>query len=159
MKKCETCGRDKDPAQFYRDIRTQDRLEPECMDCSDEKGRANMALYQKYERKRGRAKSSVLDKPPEFWARHTEYTRKWRSKNPEKYAAHTALNNAVRDGKVIKGECAVCGSAQVEAHHDDYSKPLEVRWLCVAHHGETRRLDLSPQEPHPQRAEMTLPKM
>lgn len=26
------------------------------------------------------------------------------------------------------------GFHKVQAHHDDYSKPLEVRWLCVPHH-------------------------
>jgi hypothetical protein len=30
----------------------------------------------------------------------------------------------------------VCGNAATHAHHDDYSKPLEVRWLCRAHHSE-----------------------
>jgi hypothetical protein len=55
-------------------------------------------------------------------------------KNRDKRAAHIAVGNALRDGKLVKGPCEVCGSAQVDAHHDDYSKPLVVRWLCRTDH-------------------------
>lgn len=36
------------------------------------------------------------------------------------------------DGHVNK--CEICNSVKVVAHHDDYLKPLEVRWMCQAHH-------------------------
>lgn len=60
-----------------------------------------------------------------------------RAKNPLKYKARTAVGNAVRDGRLIKGPCEVCGTTKrVQAHHHDYSKPLDVRWLCFQHHRE-----------------------
>ena len=43
--------------------------------------------------------------------------------------------NAIRDGKMERLSCEVCG-AKAQAHHDDYSKPLDVRWLCFKHHRE-----------------------
>ena len=43
---------------------------------------------------------------------------------------------AVRSGKLYEQPCEVCGENKVEAHHDDYNKPLEVRWLCRKHHDE-----------------------
>lgn len=46
------------------------------------------------------------------------------------------LHVYVKRGKVVKGPCEVCGEAEVEAHHDDYLKPLDVRWRCNAHHLE-----------------------
>lgn len=66
----------------------------------------------------------------------------WAARNPEKKRAQTTLNNAVRDGKVEKGECELAGDdcrGRVEGHHDDYTKPLEVRWLCRKHHAQHHR--------------------
>ena len=57
-------------------------------------------------------------------------------RNPIKHAAHNAVSNAVRDGKLLRQPCEVCGSQSAQAHHDDYSKPLDVRWLCTTHHAE-----------------------
>jgi len=55
---------------------------------------------------------------------------------PDKYKARYTLRNAVRLGRIQKGVCEICGSQDVESHHDDYSKPLEVRWFCHKHHCE-----------------------
>jgi len=42
---------------------------------------------------------------------------------------------ALKNGKLVKKPCEVCGAInRIEAHHEDYSKPLEVRWLCMKHH-------------------------
>jgi hypothetical protein len=63
--------------------------------------------------------------------------RTYRQAHPDRYAAHCAVNNAVQSGKLIKEPCEECGTTEtVQAHHDDYSQPLYVRWLCVAHHTE-----------------------
>ena len=39
-------------------------------------------------------------------------------------------------GLLVKTPCHVCGSLEVEAHHADYSRPLDVVWLCKKHHKE-----------------------
>jgi hypothetical protein len=41
-------------------------------------------------------------------------------------------------------EVAGCMVKRTVAHHDDYSKPLEVRWLCIGHHAEHHRLHKGP---------------
>lgn len=51
-------------------------------------------------------------------------------KNARKY-----VYRAIKSGKMKRGPCCVCGAEKTQAHHDDYSKPLEVRWLCGFHHG------------------------
>lgn len=64
-----------------------------------------------------------------------ERTANWRANHPEKRAAHQAVQTAVRNGALIKSPCQVCGRAvRIHAHHDDYSKPLDVIWLCHQHH-------------------------
>ena len=53
---------------------------------------------------------------------------------PEQAAAHQAVKVALATGRLQKQPCEVCGLAKVDAHHDDYSKPFEIRWLCRRHH-------------------------
>ena len=57
--------------------------------------------------------------------------------NPEKRAATYMVSNAIRDSRLTKHPCQICGTIErVQAHHEDYNKPLEVTWLCVKHHNE-----------------------
>lgn len=55
--------------------------------------------------------------------------------------ARTFVHMAVRRGKMVKQSCQFkltdgmcCGIKEVESHHEDYDKPLEVQWLCKGHH-------------------------
>ena len=65
-----------------------------------------------------------------------EYALRQRTKHPEKIKARNAVTHAVESGKIIPMPCAICGAEKVEGHHEDYSKPLEVIWLCKKHHTE-----------------------
>lgn len=75
-----------------------------------------------------------------YYAAHREVILKWwraYRKKPRVYPrvlARQTTNNAIRYGKLTPRPCEVCGRKRVEAHHDDYSKPLKVRWLCATHH-------------------------
>lgn len=64
------------------------------------------------------------------------YDRAEYYRNLDKHVARIALNTAVRKGNVIRGACEVCGEANSQGHHEDYAKPLDVVWLCHAHHVE-----------------------
>lgn len=59
----------------------------------------------------------------------------------KKYLARRTLRQRVRSGKVVKGLCEVCGVVKVEGHHDNYDRPLEVRWLCKKHHNEYHKME------------------
>jgi hypothetical protein len=67
-------------------------------------------------------------------------TATYREKHPEKSKAVYAVSNAVRDGRLIKKPCVFCGKKRVHGHHCDYSKPLDVVWLCSKHHVWVHRL-------------------
>ena len=62
----------------------------------------------------------------------TEANRAWRRANPEKYRTHSAVANALKDGRLNRSPfCQLCLSGgRIESHHQDYSRPLEVVWLC-----------------------------
>ncbi len=64
--------------------------------------------------------------------------KKWIKGNPTAREAHTLVNNAVKLGKMHKQPC-YCGSTDVHAHHEDYSKPLDVTWLCPQHHKDLHK--------------------
>ena len=54
-----------------------------------------------------------------------------------KTIAQLSCREAIKDGSLVRGECEVCGTNdKTEGHHDDYSKPLDVRWLCRKHHSQ-----------------------
>lgn len=53
-----------------------------------------------------------------------------------KSSAHSAVSRAIKDGTLTRQPCEVCGDIRSVAHHGDYLKPLEVRWLCAAHHAD-----------------------
>ena len=64
-------------------------------------------------------------------------TQDWRQRNPEKYIAHQLTKRAVALGFLKRQPCERCGSTtKIHTHHDDYTKPLDVMWLCPVHHKE-----------------------
>lgn len=54
----------------------------------------------------------------------------------EKGIASQKLRSAVRYGKIVRQPCEVCQTPKAQGHHTDYSKPLDVKWLCPKHHRE-----------------------
>lgn len=59
---------------------------------------------------------------------------RWRLRNPAARAAHMAVQAAIRRGTLVRAPCAECGHPRSDAHHADYSRPLDVEWLCRRHH-------------------------
>lgn len=63
------------------------------------------------------------------------YFRKYHYRRPlAKKRARYAVKDALIDGKIQRKPCAICDRLPTEAHHPDYSKPLEIIWLCKKHH-------------------------
>jgi hypothetical protein len=55
-------------------------------------------------------------------------------RNTDAKVARRLLNAAVQSGKVIRLPCEACGNQRSHGHHEDYTKPLDVRWLCATCH-------------------------
>jgi len=66
---------------------------------------------------------------------YREYQRQYK----ERVRAHQMIKRLIIKGIIKKEPCILCGENNSSAHHPDYTKPLEVVWLCQKHHSEKHR--------------------
>lgn len=132
VKTCFKCGDIKRIEMFYKHPGMKDGRLGKCKECTKADVSENYAMrrrqYSDYDKKRF--------KTPERKAQMKEAQRIRRKKNPEKYKAYNAVSNAVRVGRLVREPCVYCGDPKSQGHHDDYSKPLDVRWVCFKCHRE-----------------------
>lgn len=136
-KKCFKCKEEKPLSEFYKQKKMKDGLLGKCKQCtkkdSTNNRNNNLEKIREYDRKRA--------KLPHRIQLTIKNTKKFRKKFPLAYKAHCAVNNAVRDGILIRpAKCPICKKTrQIEGHHEDYTKPLEVDWMCSACHKQFHR--------------------
>ena len=69
-------------------------------------------------------------------SRKNDINRKWRAVHQDRrkimMSATNLLWKEIRSGRIIRGQyCERCGSTEaIEGAHADYTKPLDVYWLC-----------------------------
>jgi hypothetical protein len=140
-KTCSACKTSKPVADFYKDKKAKDGLKSQCKKCH--------------------CISSVLSRDPD---KHREYNKNWMRRS--KYAtreevkerelsrsrvrnlsfehrARKLANNAVALGFLVRpDQCSECHGfgMGIHAHHEDYTQPLNVIWLCTECHGKRHRL-------------------
>lgn len=125
MKICFKCSEKKPFESFYKHKAMADGYLNKCITCA--RNDANKHRHNNIDRIReGDRVRGCRTKP--------EATKAWRTKYPQKHKAEFMVGNRVRSGKIIPQPCEICGAKKTHAHHDDYAKPLEVRWLCPIHH-------------------------
>lgn len=154
MKQCFKCKEVLPLEQFYRHPQMADGHLNKCKSCTKKDVKRNrdkkIDYYQEYDRYRFQNDPRVKQrhkryaKTPEGKSALYRATKSYRSKYPEKYAAHRKLNKAVANGAIIKPD--VCGRCKKETesiylhgHHHDYSRPLDVEWICVWCHVEEHK--------------------
>ncbi len=128
-KSCSCCGAEKPLNMFQVRKASKDGYTASCKQCLKERDRIRDQTPERKALKEAYAKGKGKDKAYAAKKRYIE-------KNPKKRAAHVLVGNAIRDGKIVKQPCEVCGDAIVHAHHCDYDKPLDIVWLCPKHHEE-----------------------
>jgi hypothetical protein len=140
---CNACRRWVTIEGFYRNRARRDGLSSECKACSirnalryshSERGRAMAATPDRVAKRN--AKDAAWQKTAAGLANGRRQARAYRLRHPEKTHARALAKSAVRWGRLVRRPCEVCGLGDTHAHHDDYSRPLDVRWLCRRHHQE-----------------------
>lgn len=132
-KKCSECGRILPLSEFNKKRNSKDGLQDRCRECFSRYNRA------RYAANREKTKEAVRRYRAENPQCELETRIKACEKNPNHKNAYMALDAAIRAGIVEKPDvCSGCGKHAtgrgLEAHHHDYSKPLDVIWLCKKCH-------------------------
>lgn len=147
MKTCIHCGETKEFACFTQNSARRDGLSSVCRVCKNSEARRAEAKPQRKTKKRAYEATRREDHRRDCREHRRRYPQRkyeqvveWRRQNPQKVFAHRKVNNSIRDGKFVRKPCRLCGE-KAHAHHEDYSKPLNVEWLCPLHHKAIHRGD------------------
>ena len=154
MKKCFKCGAEKGLSDFYKHPKMKDGRVGKCKECNKADVIANrldkVDYYREYDKRRshdpkrilarggrldGRLHSHVPKDHPAYAKIGSSDSRINRIREPKKHKARAKVSYAIRTKQLFRGSCEVCKTEKnIHAHHDDYAKPLNVRWLCAEHH-------------------------
>lgn len=151
-KACRKCGQVKPLPEFVCDRRSSDGRAARCKACRladkrawtvanpEARKRHNRAYYSRHREQinaqRGRWSREIS---PQARERKRVRDREWKRANREKTRAHVAVAQAIQRHELIRpvfcAECRkTCRHSEIQAHHKDYSKPLDVIWLCGSCH-------------------------
>lgn len=147
MKVCRDCNQEKPITEFYKHAKMLDGHLNKCIECVKARvskhRKANLEKVREYDKQRSLLPHRVEARKKYQNTEEGKVAKKraiqsYHKRYPLKYAAHVVTSNYIRDGKLKPSEaCSICNSKElIEAHHDDYTKPLEVRWLCIKCHKE-----------------------
>lgn len=135
--KCSICKIEKENSDFYIDRSRKGGIHHRCKDCS----------RIEYRARRVRNADGYKKKDARYYQNNKEKIksarREYAKENYHKNLAREKVRRAVYSGKLTRpSNCSECGKdCMPDAHHEDYSKPLEVIWLCREchmrlHHGK-----------------------
>jgi hypothetical protein len=135
MKVCFKCKAAKPRSEFYAHPMMGDGLLGKCKECTKADTTASrLAKIEHY-----RAYDRMRASQPHRKAQAKRINARWAKRYPVRRHAQHVLRAAMLAGKVTPLPCLMCGE-KAEAHHPDYSAPLDVVWLCPAHHKQTHAL-------------------
>lgn len=148
-KTCVECKKTLPMEAFYLQKKMADGHMNQCKDCKKayEKARRNGPSREKilaYDKARASMPHRIearesYQKTIAFAESHQKACRKYKELTPDRRAAQLAVGRAIRSGRLHPLPCFCCGKKS-EAHHPDYSSPLDVVWLCPTHHKQAHAI-------------------
>jgi len=151
MKICFKCGEGKPLSEYYKHPKMGDGYLGKCKSCTKSDAhkrhleKSKDIVWVESELERHRIKAQKARNENKASPASKDANRNWRLRNNEKYKAHAKVQCAIKRGDLKKENCMVCGDEKTEAHHEDYSRPLYVMWLCKKHHMQ-RHIELRKME-------------
>jgi hypothetical protein len=150
MKVCLECNVNKPLTEYYAHAQMQDGHLNKCKDCVKNRvhkhRKNNLDAVRDYDKKRNLLPHRAIARKNYLNTENGKIARKkallnYKNNHPLKYAAQVIVGNAIRNGELIRSKnCSECNSDyKIEGHHDDYTKPLQVKWLCELCHKEWHR--------------------
>ena len=127
---CSKCGT---LVEFKAEWQRRDKR---CTTCK--RAQQNAANAQKGDALKIEAKAA-------YQRRKEYYTRYWQEQRGtpdhlQKRAARRKVATEIEAGRLSRQPCERCANTPTDAHHHDYSKPLEIRWLCRRCHFAEERV-------------------
>ena len=122
---CRKCGSADIPARHI--AKSDYRCRP-CLNADASSYRSTLVAAGKAPSRMGNRRRNRVSDAQSFQRAYADPAKR------ERHIARSRARHAIKAGKLVRQPCEICSSVPVEAHHDDYSQPLNVRWLCPSHH-------------------------
>lgn len=154
-KRCSKCGDIKAINEFYKHSGKLDGYFNKCKQCTrndvNNHRVENIEKIREYDRNRPnrlernkkhneRVKHLMLNES-EKYNQYMDSKKYWSKGNSIKRNAHNKVKRYLTNKGFKPSKCERCGieDVEIQGHHDDYNKPLDVMWLCISCHGERHR--------------------
>lgn len=137
---CTGCKTDKPATGFSRNKTQPNGLQPHCKDCNRARYMANRDEIIAYKLER------IKDNPEQnrVWKQRARQNWLRTEAGKERLRFYSVYRHAIKTGVLVKPDaCGDCGkvlpSKKIQGHHADYTKPLQVEWVCAKCHGLRHR--------------------
>lgn len=148
---CTKCKVDKPTSEFFRYRSHKSGYDYQCKECVSI--RQQKYYWNNHDRCMGRGRRQYEKHKEKSKARNAKWEKdnsekrlEYRKMFPDRMVAYSDVKNAIRRGEMQKDPCSRCGATKhIHGHHEDYSKTLDVVWLCIKCHSEVHRAN----EPNP----------
>jgi hypothetical protein len=148
-KQCKVCRQTLQASSFSKESRNKDGLMGKCKRCrlakereylKTENGVRSRKLALENYKNSGKQKLATT----KYWSSVRGQEMKMlghvRDKLSGKERTRRLTQYYIYSGKLKRQPCERCGSSDnIQAHHEDYSKPRDVMWLCPIHHAERHK--------------------
>ena len=147
-KPCISCGKDLPLSDYYAHPQMGDGHLNKCKACVIEYQKKRriekLEELREYDRRRANLPHRVEGRKAYAESEngkksHNAAAKRWNEKYAYRKAATVYVAKALNNGTLKRQPCWVCGK-KAQAHHPDYSTPIDVVWLCPKHHAETHKL-------------------